>query len=895
MSFQVHKNGEKGTTINIASLSSIIPGFTYVDGYVNSGGTTKPTSGAVTSYTLPQSGNVVINLYYRRNHVFIKYNVNGGTLASVHGAKYGMIGENISSNNVLINTLVGAYGSKIYNMDINTYAAVNPYGFANYNNPTDINIVRSGYTVESGKEWFTLDEYGNKTEYNQGDNQDYDANDFASSAGYDLSTEDAYITIYVNWIPCEYNVVFDATGGECEPSSTTVEFGSEYGQLSYPLKSGYTFTGWSLIPNDYVQVDFIESNGNSYIDTGYKPNTRTGVDVTYQFTETYNNARIFGEQGLNEIPGTMNYEVYISASNKLSYGYKDGAGNWVQTQIDADTNLHRILFNVEGNTFKVDDDMCIINNQSTIASPYNMYMMTTNQEIYQQGQVGGRAKIKIYNFSIYEAGVIQKKFVPCVRKSDGKVGMYELVSGVFCPSLGTENAIAGPEVQINSETIVSTPFDHTLYANWTVNNYTIEYYQGNNEQEEEEVTLLGSSLHTYNVAANLNPYTGTAPNGWEFAGWSSIDGITGLDVVYTDQQSIINLTEQSDGIVRLYAIFKRTIEFNSGENEATTSTEIQYYNPYITTQVSEVLAPAPSLTGLSSYGWEASGYRIDTTASAATYEVTTEDTNISPEYNVGNSSTTVNLYAVYTRDLTLRYNGNGNTGGATPSHTSPQKYNTNGARTSVIFVTKSNGFTRTGYQFYKWANDSTSGAQVVAGGNAAAFSPVYNSNATTKTMYAIWNAINYPITYDLDGGTVSPANPTSYTIETETFTLTNPTRDGYTFVGWTGSNGTTPELSVTIASGSTGSKSYTANWRQNKVVVNIQRNEVEWSNSGMKVALYQNGVEKYSTIVTSGTMAVFEFVEPGVYDIYAGKNSNEKNTLVDTGKDITVGNTNSPS
>ena len=153
----------------------------------------------------------------------------------------------------------------------------------------------------------------------------------------------------------------------------------------------------------------------------------------------------------------------------------------------------------------------------------------------------------------------------------------------------------------------------------------------------------------------------------------------------------------------------------------------------------------------------------------------------------------------------------------------------------------------------------------------------------------------YTITYSLDDGTLEISNPTSYTVETPTFVLNNPKKTGYTFLGWTGSNGTTPELSVSIATGSTGNKSYTANWRQNKVVVNIQRNEVEWSNSGIKVALYQNGVEKYSTIVISGTKAEFEFVEPGVYDIYAGKNSNEKVTLVDTGKDITVGDTNTSS
>lgn len=42
--------------------------------------------------------------------------------------------------------------------------------------------------------------------------------------------------------------------------------------------------------------------------------------------------------------------------------------------------------------------------------------------------------------------------------------------------------------------------------------------------------------------------------------------------------------------------------------------------------------------------------------------------------------------------------------------------------------------------------------------------------------------------------------------------MPTPTRTGYTFTGWTGSNGTTAQKTVTIAKGSTGNKSYTANW-----------------------------------------------------------------------------------
>ena len=72
------------------------------------------------------------------------------------------------------------------------------------------------------------------------------------------------------------------------------------------------------------------------------------------------------------------------------------------------------------------------------------------------------------------------------------------------------------------------------------------------------------------------------------------------------------------------------------------------------------------------------------------------------------------------------------------------------------------------------------------------------------------------------------------------------------------------------------------------VTITIYKDDEEWSDSGIKVGLYQNGVEKYSTTITSGTTAEFETVEPGTYDVYVGKNSNNKTIMVDTGEDVKV-------
>lgn len=95
--------------------------------------------------------------------------------------------------------------------------------------------------------------------------------------------------------------------------------------------------------------------------------------------------------------------------------------------------------------------------------------------------------------------------------------------------------------------------------------------------------------------------------------------------------------------------------------------------------------------------------------------------------------------------------------------------------------------------------------------------------ANPITLTATGKCTEYPIHYDLQDGKVSGHNPDSYTVDDST-QLINPTKDGYTFLGWTGSCGNTPLDNVSIPKGSSGELTYTANWKENEYSIAYQSN-----------------------------------------------------------------------
>lgn len=110
--------------------------------------------------------------------------------------------------------------------------------------------------------------------------------------------------------------------------------------------------------------------------------------------------------------------------------------------------------------------------------------------------------------------------------------------------------------------------------------------------------------------------------------------------------------------------------------------------------------------------------------------------------------------------------------------------------------------TRNGYEFVTWKD---------AAGTAVTGNITVPSSGDTLKYTVEWKIINYQISYHLNAtGATNPNTTVSYTVESDTITLLDATRPGYTFAGWFLDD--IGEKVTAIAKGSTGNKALFAHW-----------------------------------------------------------------------------------
>ena len=112
-----------------------------------------------------------------------------------------------------------------------------------------------------------------------------------------------------------------------------------------------------------------------------------------------------------------------------------------------------------------------------------------------------------------------------------------------------------------------------------------------------------------------------------------------------------------------------------------------------------------------------------------------------------------------------------------------------------------------GYRgIHVFLSDPAVSLSISEGNDAVSFLMPYAPLTLTLTADKL-----YTVTMDTAGG--DPIRPIQYTVESEAFQLPTPVRTGYIFLGWTGEGITEPQETIEIPQGSTGDRTYTANWQ----------------------------------------------------------------------------------
>ena len=344
----------------------------------------------------------------------------------------------------------------------------------------------------------------------------------------------------------------------------------------------------------------------------------------------------------------------------------------------------------------------------------------------------------------------------------------KLVANTFAKAgytfVGWATAPDGKKVYNDTQSIDMGMESFTLYAVWEAKINTIRFDANGGIGETFSQDIATDETR----ALTKNTYT---KNGYAFVGWATTPSGA---IAYADQASY---TMGTDASYTLYAVWKLadysiSYDLNGGVGDG---------NPTTYNMLSDSFTLySPARPGYTFLGWSGTG--IEGIGMTVTVETG----------SFGERSYTANWKANSNRII---FNANGGTG------TMPEQ----AVDTDDTAALNANTFTNEGYVFAGW---STTPSGTILYADKAQYTM---GTESTYALYAIWTLQEYSIQYELNNGTVS-GNPTSYNIRSASFTLINPTRSGYIFLGWSGTGIDGMSKTVTIEVGSVDNRFYTANW-----------------------------------------------------------------------------------
>lgn len=216
----------------------------------------------------------------------------------------------------------------------------------------------------------------------------------------------------------------------------------------------------SRLPEGYTEVQYIQSAGTQWIDTGFKPNQNTRVKmdcnvIGFNSTDMF----LFGAR-----IAAGNTAFYVAADDDNAKWWTCfGNNQWSPN--DTCMGKHSIDFNQNVLTL---DEKNFTFEKTTFQSSYNLLLFATitNGNVDSQ-----RGKMAIYSCQIYDNGNLIRDFVPCVDPT-GNAGLYDLVDGKFYGNAGTGVFLAGPPKATLPDGYTQLEYIQSSGAQWIDTGFT---------------------------------------------------------------------------------------------------------------------------------------------------------------------------------------------------------------------------------------------------------------------------------------------------------------------------------------------------------------------------------------------------------------------------------------
>lgn len=218
----------------------------------------------------------------------------------------------------------------------------------------------------------------------------------------------------------------------CDVELSTMQLASKSGLSVVAEGEG---GGGARLPAEYQEVEYIQTPGQCKLDTQYNPTEKTRIVADMQETSQNSYPRIFANGQLTGVGNiVMEFEsgrLFVKFGMSASYN---------QTNTYRDLQRHK--YEIDGNIAYIDGTQVASTSAGTFTSNSSIGIFSSpSNTAYMDYFIG-----KCFGFVIYEDGTKVRDYIPCYRKSDGVIGLYDIVNDGFIINSGPGTLSKGADV-----------------------------------------------------------------------------------------------------------------------------------------------------------------------------------------------------------------------------------------------------------------------------------------------------------------------------------------------------------------------------------------------------------------------------------------------------------------